>query len=131
MFTSCFQKRKLSSNLEPQIYYTFTQVANLRKSVFSSCPTRFTTRPQVVNDFPENITEGELQLYADNTTAYVIGDNSDDVIIKLNRLFEEICTWCKLNKLTLHTGKSEVMIIQRKQFEGPSLPVKCGDTQID
>ena len=76
-----------------------------------------------VNNFPESITEGELHLYADDTTACVIGDNPDDVIIKLNRLFGEICTWCKLNKLTLHTGKSEVMIIQRKQFVGPLLIV--------
>ena len=127
MFTSCLQTAQIEFKFRaPNLLHIYSS-RKPKKSVFSSSATRFTTRPQVVNDFPESITEGELHLYADYTTAYVIGDNSDDVIIKLNRLFEEICTWCKLNKLTLHTGKSEVMIIQRKQFEGPSLPVKCGD----
>ena len=79
-------------------------------------------------DFPDCIAQGELHLYADDTTAFAIGDNPDDVIIKLNCVFKEIHTFCRLNKLTLHSGKSEVMIIQRYQFVGPLLPVKCGDT---
>ena len=81
-----------------------------------------------VNDFPDCITQGELHLYADDTTAFVIGDNPDDVTIKLNCLLKEICTFCRLNKLTLHSGKSEVMIIQRDQFVGPQLPVTHGVT---
>ena len=84
-----------------------------------------------VNDFPDCITQGELHLYADDTTAFVIGDNPDDVTIKLNCLLKEICTFCRLNKLTLHSGKSEVMIIQRDQFVGPLLLVTHGGTQID
>ena len=77
-----------------------------------------------VNDFPDCITQGELHLYADDATAFV-------VTIKLNCLFKEICAFCRLNKLTLHSGKSEVMIIQRDQFVGPLLPVTHGGTQID
>ena len=84
-----------------------------------------------VNDFPKCITQGELHLYADDTTAFVTGDNPDDVTIKLNCLFKEICAFCRLNKLTLHSGKSEVMIIKHNQFVGPLLPVTHGGTQID
>ena len=84
-----------------------------------------------VNDFPDCITQGELHLYADDTTAFVIGDNPDDVTIKLNCLLKEICTFCRPNKLTLHSGKSKVMIIQRDQFAGPLLLVTHGGTQID
>ena len=84
-----------------------------------------------VNDFPDCITQGELHLYKDDTTAFVIGDNPDDVTIKLNCLFKEICAFCRLNKLTLHSGKSEAMIIQGDQFVGPLLPVTHGGTQID
>ena len=82
-------------------------------------------------DFPDCQTHGKLHLYADDTTAFVIGDNPDDVTIKLNCLLKEICTFCRLNKLTLHSGKSEVMIIQRDQFVGPLLLVTHGGTQID
>ena len=59
-----------------------------------------------VNDFPDCITQGgqgELHLYADYTTAFVIGDNANGVILKLDCLFKKICTWCRLNKLTLHS----------------------------
>lgn len=84
-----------------------------------------------MNDFPDCITKGKLHLYADDTTAFLIGDNPDDVIIELNRLFKEICSFCWLNKLTLHNGKSEVMIMQRDQFVGALLLVKWEDIQID
>ena len=47
-----------------------------------------------------------LHMYADDTTAFVIGDCTDDVVRKLNLLFAEICSWCISNKLTVHTGKS-------------------------
>lgn len=50
-----------------------------------------------VNDFPDCITEGEPHLCAHDITAFVTGDNPDDVIIKMNCLFKEIFTCCRLN----------------------------------
>ena len=50
--------------------------------------------------------------------------STDDVVRKLNLLFAEICSWCNSNKLTLHTGKSKVMILQRNIFVGPLFPVQ-------
>ena len=79
-----------------------------------------------VNDFSESISKGELHLYADDTTAFVIGNSTDEVVVKLNLLFEEIHTWCQHYKLTLHTGKTEVMILQKNAFVGPLPPIKCG-----
>lgn len=69
-----------------------------------------------MNDFPDCVTQGELHLNVHYATAFVTEENPDDVIIKLNCLFEEICTWCRLNKLTFHIGKSEIMIMQRVPF---------------
>lgn len=78
-----------------------------------------------VSDFPKSISQGELHLYAEDTTAYVVGESPDNVLTKLNRAYK--FTWYKLNKLTLHTGKSELVIIQQKKFVGPLLPIKYGD----
>lgn len=47
-----------------------------------------------INDFSESVSQGELRLYANNTTAFVIGDSTDDVVRKLNLQFAEICRWC-------------------------------------
>ena len=84
-----------------------------------------------VNDFSESISKGELHLYADDTTAFVIGNSTDEVVVKLNLLFEEIHTWCQHYKLTLHTGKTEVMILQKNAFVGPLPPIKCGGNLIE
>ena len=34
-------------------------------------------------------------------------------------------------KLTLHTGKSEVMILQKNIFGGPILPVQFGNADLN
>ena len=47
-----------------------------------------------VNDFSKSISQGELHLYADDTTAFVICDSTDDAMRKLDLLFGEICRWC-------------------------------------
>ena len=47
-----------------------------------------------LNDFSKSISQGELHFYADDTTAFVISDSTDDVMRKLNLLFGEICRWC-------------------------------------
>ena len=51
-----------------------------------------------MNDLASSITTGELHLYVDDTTAYVIGNSVEDVIELLNMLFGEITEWCSRNK---------------------------------
>ena len=65
-----------------------------------------------VNDMSGCVTVGELHLYADDTTAVVIGDSIEEVIDLLNILARDIYNWCNKNRLTVHAGKSEVFIIQ-------------------
>ena len=36
-----------------------------------------------VNDFSESISRGDLQLCADDTTVFIIGDSTDDVVGKI------------------------------------------------
>ena len=37
----------------------------------------------------------------------------------LNNIGGQVSEWCKRNQLTIHTGKSEVMIITRQDFVVP------------
>ena len=83
-----------------------------------------------VNDLASSITMGEMHLYADDTTAYVIGNSVEDVIELLNILFGEITERCSQNKMTLHPDKSEVIIIRKNTFIGPLLPVRSGNMII-
>lgn len=84
-----------------------------------------------VNDFLESISNGEVHLFADDITAVVVGNSVDQVIQRLNVLFKEIVQWCRVNKLTIHSGKCESMIIIRQRFIGPLQQVKCGDVVLD
>ena len=73
-----------------------------------------------VNHFSSSIKSSEVHLYADDTTTFVIGDNTHQVTELLNILFEELNDWCDRNELTIHTGKSEAMIIQKRPFYSPT-----------
>ena len=53
------------------------------------------------------------------------------VIDKLNKALASINLWCRNNKLTIHTGKSEVMILTHKPFCGPLKPVMLGNKVLD
>ena len=45
------------------------------------------------NDLPDNIKDGELYMFADETIAYFIGNNVEEVIDGLNRIAETIHHW--------------------------------------
>ena len=71
-----------------------------------------------VNNLPDEVTEGELAMYADDTTLSVVGDNVEVVSVKLTKALRSINLWCKKNKLTIHTRKSEAaaMILTRENL---------------
>ena len=84
-----------------------------------------------VNNLPDAVTEGELAMYADDTALSVVDDNVEVVIDKLNKALASINLWCRNNKLTIHTGKSEAMILTQKPFSGPLKPVMLGNKVLD
>ena len=80
-----------------------------------------------VNDLPDQIKEGEIDMYADDTTLFYIGPSVDAVCDGLNRILGDVHNWCRNNKLTTHSGKSEVMVINRNSTIGPLKPVSFGN----
>ena len=66
-------------------------------------------------------------MYADDTTLVYIGPSVDVVCDALNRVLGDVHNWCRNNKLTIHSGKSEVMVLNRNSFCGPLKPVTLGD----
>lgn len=66
-------------------------------------------------------------MYADDMTLYFIGINVDVVVDGLNQALSEISFWCRNNKLAIHAGKSEAMIISHRAFCGPLKPFTLGN----
>ena len=60
----------------------------------------------------------------------VLEKNIEDVIDQLNDAARELYEWCRKNQLTVHTGKTEAMIISHKNFTGPLRPIWFGASII-
>ena len=62
-------------------------------------------------------------MFADDTTLYCVGKDVEEVIDMMKEAAKELFKWCKKNQLTVHTGKTEAMIISHRDFTGPLRPV--------
>ena len=58
-------------------------------------------------------------MYADDTTLFYIGSSVDAVCDGLNPILGDVHNGCRNNKLTIHSGKPEVMVINRNNLIGP------------
>jgi hypothetical protein len=84
------------------------------------------------NDMPDidDLEEGEVYMYADDTTLYAIAPNHDLVANILNRILGKLYKWCCENRLTPHPDKTEFMLMSRRKFIGPLQCIKLGESQI-
>ena len=83
-----------------------------------------------VNDMPEASKIGEIHLYADDTTAFVISKTVDEAVLSLNLIAKDIERWCNKNKLTISKDKTEYMIISSRNFIGPTNQVAINGNNI-
>ena len=83
-----------------------------------------------INDLPDYINQRYVFLFADNITFYYVGHDIEEAIDMLNNIGGQVSEWCERNQLTIHTGKSEAMIITRQDFIGPLRPVMIGNEII-
>ena len=55
--------------------------------------------------------DSKLEMFADDSTAYIIGDSIDSTSIQIQELLPQLLTWSKFNSVFIHPVKSEVMLI--------------------
>ena len=53
---------------------------------------------------------------AGDTTIYVIGNSVDDIVIILQEVLDQVNSWSLKNRLVIHEGNSESMILSIKSF---------------
>ena len=76
-----------------------------------------------VNDVPDSVESGEVEMFADDTEAYCVGKIVDEVACILQKLVNEVSKWCRNNSLSIHPDKTEIMIISKTNFTGPLQPI--------
>lgn len=79
-----------------------------------------------VNDFPDASSDGELFMFADDTTIFTIGKDVDSIIVILQSILKQVLSWCTSNRLTTHEIKSEALLLSRRAFIGPLPQLKSG-----
>ena len=80
-----------------------------------------------VADLPEVPSEGVLEMFADDSEYYYIGNSIDEVTLIIQKSLNEINEWCKKNFLTIHPDKTEVMILSSRNIVGPFQPIRLDD----
>ena len=70
-------------------------------------------------------------MYADDTTAFCIGNSIEEVTTKMSKMLRKINTWCIQHKLTLHSGKTKALILKRHKFIGLRIELRVGQNSIE
>ena len=58
-----------------------------------------------INDLPLYTNNISTDLYADDTTLYMIGKTQNYIEQNLQMAFQNLSEWCKLNEMLLNTKK--------------------------
>ena len=83
------------------------------------------------NDLPATISEGDLYMYANDTSIYCIGENADVAVVALNNTLLEVQRWCIENRLTPYPTKSEAMVLSRQTITRPLPPFLLGSSVLN
>ena len=72
-------------------------------------------------------------MYADDTTIYFNLEDfdPDNVSNKINNELEKITKWLQINKLSLNTQKTKLMVFHRKQKHIKELNIVINGAKID
>ena len=83
-----------------------------------------------VEDMPSS-TNSHLELLADDSTLFEIGDSVDNVIVSLQREIQNFNRYATKNSLTIHPDKCKILIMSRVRMIGPLPPVTLNGTTIE
>lgn len=67
-----------------------------------------------INDIVNIVKKCQIQLFADDTVIYVIGDRPDEIMGVLNEELQILVQWLNNNSLKLNISKTKMMMIKRK-----------------
>ena len=68
-----------------------------------------------INDLPLYANNVATDLYADDTTLYMVGETQEYIEQNLQMALQNLSEWCKLNGMLLNTDKTKAMLITTSQ----------------
>ena len=87
----------------------------------------------LINDLIHNSDKCKFIMYADDTTIYFNLEDFDPETLNndINSELEKISIWLKMNKLSLNTQKTKMMVFHRKQKHIKELNIAINGAKID
>ena len=82
------------------------------------------------NDLPEATTNASVEMFADDTAVFCIGNTVDEVLSKIQKAIADLNKWAKDNFMTIHPAKTELMLLSKSQFIGPLQKICLGQKEL-
>ena len=120
------------------IYYAEDLNAYERKDLSDKSPIEAAWAPRLftifTNDLPsclESCNSSNMEMFADDSTAFVIGDCVDSIVVHINKALQLLHDWAQLNCMSIHPTKTEIMFISKSPFIGPIPPITLDNHLIN
>ena len=102
-----------------------TQQVQIENALSDKCPVKYGV-PQgsvlgpllfilYINDLPLSISNCITDMYADDSTIHISGENISDIQTKVQEDLNRIEFWCKDNNMFINCNKTKCMIVGTKQ----------------
>ena len=82
------------------------------------------------NDLPGATTNASVEMFADDTTAFCIGNTFDEVSFKIQKAIADLNKWAKDNFMTIHPAKTELMLLSKSEFIGSLQNICLGPNEL-
>ncbi|MEO0684754.1 MAG: reverse transcriptase domain-containing protein [Cyanobacteria bacterium J06649_11] len=117
-------------------YTVLNRVKSEKKSVRFGVPQGSILGPNLfsvfVNDMPQVVKkDGDLELFADDTTAVEFGNSIDEAVSKIKKTTSGIEDYTNANKLSIHPKKCKVLIISKRRFIGPLQEITINSQPVE
>ena len=83
-----------------------------------------------VNNLPKFSCSMKTQLFADDTIVFNTGTDIDTLIESTNDELTKLNDWTRANKLTIHPGKTKLLIVSNRMTTNQDLSIQFLDTEI-
>lgn len=78
-----------------------------------------------INDIKVNLNRRKINLFADDTPIYLVGEDANAMIEVMNQGLEKLCSWLNVNKLKLNANKTKYMVLDHAKSRGGSGSINC------
>ena len=83
-----------------------------------------------VNNLPKFSNNLHTQLFADDTIVFNTGNNIDTLINSTNAELTKLNDWTRANKLTIHPGKTKLLIVSNRIPSNSNFNIRFLDTEV-